>query len=97
MPVKKDKQDDAELREPAALVPIYGSPDIAKGIQAYRRGDAILYTVRGEPRLVRELMGELDKHGVDEVIALITHPSSRTAEEKEQQTDAEKHLDSDQK
>ncbi len=61
-------------RAPAGpLVPIEGGPPIVPGIQAFRRGDAVLYTVRGEPRQVQELMGQLDKAKVGEVIALISH------------------------
>ncbi len=55
------------------LVPIEGGPPIVPGIQAYRRGDIVLYTVRGEPRQVQELMGQLDNEDVGEVIALISH------------------------
>ena len=50
-----------------ALVPIDDS--VVKGIQAWRRGDAILYTVRGEPREVGELILELEGQGIDEIIA----------------------------
>jgi hypothetical protein len=56
-----------------ALVPFYGVPGINPGIQAFRRGDIILYTVRGEPKEVLELMGHLDRQGVGEVVALISH------------------------
>jgi hypothetical protein len=62
-----------------ALVPFYGAPVIAPGIQAYRRGDIILYTVRGEPREVLELMGQLDQQGVGEVVALISHQAGEPA------------------
>jgi hypothetical protein len=55
------------------LVPIEGGPPIVPGIQAFRRGDIVLYTVRGEPSEVQELMGHLDKQQVGEVIALISH------------------------
>jgi hypothetical protein len=46
---------------------------IVHGIQAFRRGEAILYTVRGEPKRVQELISQLDAEGVDEVIAVISH------------------------
>ena len=58
---------------PGPLVPIVGAPAIVPGIQAFRRGDVVLYTVRGEPRQVQELMGQLDKERVGEVVALISH------------------------
>jgi len=54
-----------------ALVPIDDS--VVKGIQAWRRGDAILYTVRGEPKEVGELILELEGQGIDEIIAMISH------------------------
>jgi len=53
------------------LVPIDDS--VVKGIQAWRRGDAILYTVRGEPKEVGELILELEGQGIDEIIAMISH------------------------
>jgi hypothetical protein len=58
---------------PGPLVPIVGAPAIVPGIQAFRRGNVVLYTVRGEPRQVLELMGRLDKERVGEVVALISH------------------------
>ncbi len=67
------KPDTDGTPEAGPLVPLYSSTGIAPGIQAYRRGDTILYTVRGEPAEVQELIGQLDKKGVGEVIALITH------------------------
>lgn len=73
--------DEAPEEEPQAgpLVPMYGVPAIARGIQAFRRGDIILYTVRGEPKEVLELMGQLDKQGVGEVVALISHHAEDVA------------------
>jgi len=70
-----DKRDGEPVEEPHAgtLVPFSGG--IVEGLQAYRQGNAILYTVRGEPRDVQELMEQLDADGVDEVIALISHES----------------------
>ena len=55
------------------LVPFYDVPGMFRGIQALRRGDMILYTIRGEPEAVIELMAQLDKKGVSEVVALISH------------------------
>lgn len=68
-----DESPREEETPPGPLVPIYGGPDIVPGIQAFRRGDIVLYTVRGEPRKVQELMGQLDRDQVGEVIALISH------------------------
>ncbi len=73
------------------LVPIEGGPPIVPGIQAFRRGDAVLYTVRGEPRQVQELMGQLDKAKVGEVIALISHQAQgEPPPEEETEESAEK-------
>ncbi len=65
--------DDVDRPVGGSLVPLYGAGDIVPGIQAFRRGDIILYTVRGEPELVGELMGQLGKEGIDEVVAFISH------------------------
>ena len=73
------REPDKASRSPSAqptpgpLVPIAGVPAIVPGIQAFRRGDVVLYTVRGEPSQVLELMGRLDKERVGEVVALISH------------------------
>ncbi len=72
-PKREDADQPAPDQAPAPLVPLYGSTDIVRGIQAIRRGDAVLYTVRGEPAEVRELMKQLDREGVGEVVALISH------------------------
>ena len=56
-----------------ALVPTYGVSAIVPGTQAFRRDNVIFYTVRGEPQKVLELMGMLDREGVGEVVALISH------------------------
>lgn len=77
----ENSEERAEARKPSSLVPVYAGRDISRGIQAYRRGNVILYTVRGEPSEVLELVGELDKHGVDEVVALITHRSEERPED----------------
>jgi hypothetical protein len=82
--------DDASRREEQSshggpLVPFRGAPGIVPGVQAFRRGDLILYTVRGEPEKVQELMGQLDEQGVREVAALITHHTDETGEPGEQQ------------
>ena len=89
MPDNKNSDDSTEKREPGSLVPVYAGRDIARGVQAYRRGNVILYTVRGEPREVLELVGELDKDGVDEVVALISHRSDEAPEEREVQEEEE--------
>ncbi len=56
-----------------SLVPLYSPLDVPRGMQAHRRGDVILYTVRGEPEKVRELINELDGRGVKELVALVSH------------------------
>ena len=56
-----------------ALVPSYSPLEVIAGVRAYRRGDFILYTIKGEPAKVLELVGELDRRGVNEVIALVSH------------------------
>jgi hypothetical protein len=56
-----------------ALVPIHSPIDVSRGIQAFRRGEMILYTVRGEPEQVKELISELDKRGVNEIVAFVSH------------------------
>lgn len=72
------EQDDVQSQTEAneqnvSLVPLYSPLDVAKGLQAYRRGEMILYTVRGEPEKVQELISELDGRGVNEVVALVSH------------------------
>ena len=59
-----------------SLVPLDHQANISEGIQAYRRGNQIIYTVRGEPEVIKELMSELDRNGVGQVVALISHPNS---------------------
>jgi hypothetical protein len=71
-PQKRVKGSSQEAQA-GPLVPLYGAAEIVRGIQAFRRGDQILYTIRGEPRQVLELMGQLDRQGVPEVLALISH------------------------
>ncbi len=75
-PKNKDRKEtpipDTEAQG-GALVPMYGAPGVTTGIQAFRRGDVILYTVRGEPKEVQALIGQLDRQGVGEVVALISH------------------------
>ena len=85
----KNSDEPEEQKKPGSLVPVYAGRDIARGVQAYRRGNVILYTVRGEPREVLELVGELDKDGVDEVVALISHRSEDAPEEREVQSEPE--------
>lgn len=71
---KQEPQPEPENDERnVSLVPLYSPLDVSKGLQAYRRGDMILYTVRGEPDRVKELLQELDGRGVSEVVALISH------------------------
>lgn len=72
------EQDDAQPQpatnnQNVSLVPLYSPLDVSKGLQAYRRGEMILYTVRGEPSKVQELISELDGQGVNEVVALVSH------------------------
>jgi len=86
-----EESPQPEETPPGPLVPIYGGPDIVPGIQAFRRGDIVLYTVRGEPREVQELMSRLDKEQVGEVIALISHHArdEPVAEEEAEAEDTE--------
>lgn len=90
---KQPEQADSTTEEedqPGSLVPLYGGA-IVPGIQAFRRGDIILYTIRGEPKEVLELVGQLDKQGVREVVALISHPAQDeepSQQHAEEQTEA---------
>jgi len=93
MTAEKNPQDGVEEAGPSALVPIYAGYDIARGIQAQRRGSRIFYTIRGEPKQVLELIGELDKHGVREVVALITHRSSEVDKEGQSEGDGGRYQD----
>jgi len=68
-PKPEERQQDANV----SLVPMYSPLDVTKGLQAYRRGDVILYTIRGAPGKVQELIGELDNRGVKELVALVSH------------------------
>ena len=70
---EQNTPDGDELDQAGSLVPLYAGSNIVPGIQAFRRGDLILYTIRGEPKEVLELMGQLDREGVSEVVALISH------------------------
>jgi len=54
-----------------SLVPFEGG--VVRGLQAFRRGDAIIYTVRGEPREIQELISHLGRQGINELVALISH------------------------
>ncbi len=78
-PPENGDETPEEGPQAGSLVPMYGVPAIARGIQAFRRGDIILYTVRGEPKEVLELMRQLDKQGVGEVVALISHHAEEVA------------------
>lgn len=92
---KDESQPEPEDQERnVSLVPLYSPLDVSKGLQAFRRGDMILYTVRGEPEKVQELIRELDGKGVNEVVALVSHPAQEPedvqtveAEEKEEEGD----------
>ncbi len=80
------KSDDKDQASKASLVPLYSPLDVTRGIQAYRRGDIILYTVRGKPSKVQELIGELSRRGVNELVALVSHragaePSQESSDE----------------
>jgi hypothetical protein len=82
---RKKNQEAVEARElqaqGGALVPFYGVPGVTPGIQAFRRGNIILYTVRGEPKEVQALIGQLDQQGVGEVVALISHRADLAQED----------------
>jgi len=70
----KEKEKPAEpTSEAGALVPAYSGLEIARGVQAFRRGEIILYTIRGEPEQVQRLLGELEHRNVGEIVALISH------------------------
>jgi hypothetical protein len=81
MPKKNNSTNHNEENQPqeseVSLVPLYSPLDVTKGIQAYRRGDMILYTIKGEPEKVQELIGELNNTGVDELVAFVSHRSDR--------------------
>ncbi len=87
-PEQKDN-DPTDQSQPGPLVPIYGGSEIVPGIQAFRRGDMILYSVRGEPEVVRELMGQLHKEGVEEVVAFISHRTEQTKRRAEEAEEGE--------
>ena len=74
---------------------MYVGRDVDRGIQAFRRGDMILYTVRGEPDEVQELVGELNKRGVDEVVALISHQPFDEQDEDDEEEPVEVEQDDD--
>ncbi len=83
-PIPGEPEHPPEGERKGALVPFYGVPTIPEGVQAFRRGNVILYTVRGEPGQVQDLMGRLNKEGVDEVVALISHEAGKEPEEIEE-------------
>jgi hypothetical protein len=68
-----DNTPDSEETPPVAEapVPMYGG--VTEGVQAYRRGDVVVYTVRGGPSDVRELVDLLERDGAEELVALISH------------------------
>ncbi len=69
----QDSDDLIENSPAGSLVPLSSGMDIVPGVQALRRGDVILYSVRGEPETVKELIGHLGRDGVREVVAFISH------------------------
>ena len=76
MSKKTPPDGEDQPQEPVqSLVPMYSPLAVTQGIQAFRRGDMILYTVRGEPEQVIELIGELSRRGVRDVVALVSHQS----------------------
>jgi hypothetical protein len=79
-PVEADESSEIAAHA-VSLVPIKGAPAIVPGIQAFRRGDLILYTVRGEPAEVQELMARLSEDNVGEVVALISHQAEDADED----------------
>jgi hypothetical protein len=69
----QDSDDLIENSPAGSLVPLSSGMGIVPGVQALRRGDVILYSVRGEPETVKELIGHLGRDGVREVVAFISH------------------------
>ncbi|HOX38229.1 MAG TPA: hypothetical protein PL033_09595 [Candidatus Brocadiia bacterium] len=59
-----------------AALPAGIDDGINRGVQGYRRGDTVVYTVRGDPEEVVRLVQELKKWGVPEVVALVSHQTS---------------------
>ena len=86
------KTQKSNLDPQVSLVPLYSPLDVTRGIQAYRRGDVILYTIRGEPSEVLELIGELDKRGVGELVALVSHRAPE-AKSNEPRSEPDSHAD----
>lgn len=78
--------ESAENQHGGPLVPFHHG--VMQGIQAFRQGQLILYTVRGEPKEVQELISQLDADGVDEVIAMISHETRDEPEEAQASDDA---------
>ena len=85
---KEPEADKGELDPHMSLAPIYSPLDVTRGIQAYRRGDMILYTIRGEPSEVQELIAELDRRGVGEVVALVSHRAAEDRSGEEDESEA---------
>ncbi|MFP4028547.1 MAG: hypothetical protein ACLFWL_12210 [Candidatus Brocadiia bacterium] len=88
----QEKKSEADERQDSSvsLVPLYSPLDVSVGLQAYRRGDMILYTIRGEPAKVQELIQELDERGTEEVVALVSHRVGEVVETAEAVVEAEK-------
>jgi hypothetical protein len=80
--------DDNQNSDPEETPPIAEAPapmygGVTEGVQAYRRGDVVVYTVRGGPGDVRELLDLLERDGAEEVVALISHRPPEEAVVKE--------------
>lgn len=68
----KDDNSTPEKQETGpAPMPLYGG--VVDGIQAYRRGEDVVYSVQGRPEDVRQLLDLLERDGVEDVVALISH------------------------
>lgn len=78
---KNIDKDRGDGKEEVSLVPLYSPLDVSRGLQAYRRGNVVLYTVRGEPAKIMELIEELDSHGINEIVALVSHRSDQKTQE----------------
>ncbi len=83
------ENNDAEQEHPHSLVPMSSPFDATRGIRAYRRGPTIVYTVRGEPDEVMELIGELKGRGVREIGAFVFHQADDQESEEPSAADAE--------
>jgi hypothetical protein len=75
--------------EEHSLVPLYSPLDVSRGLRGYRRGNMILYTVRGRPDEVMDLIDELKGRGVGEIVALVSHRAGDADEDEPPAEDAE--------